>query len=57
MNSLLALNLNGLSLHIVQGLAKVEKVGPSGVAGAESSGGVEPRMVVESKQESLFFRA
>lgn len=35
----------------------MEKVGPSGVAGDESSGDVEPGMVVESEQESLFFGA
>ena len=38
----------------LEGLAKVEKVGPSGVSGDESSGDVEPRVVVESEQESLF---
>lgn len=34
----------------------MEKVGPSGVAGDESSGDVETGVVVESEQESLFFR-
>ena len=38
----------------LEGLAKVEKVGPSGVSGDESSGDVEPGVVVESEQESLF---
>ena len=35
----------------------MEKVGPSGVAGGESSGDIEPGVVVESEQESLFFGA
>ncbi len=39
-----------------EGFAEVEKVGPSGVTGDESSGNVEPGVVVESEQESLFFR-
>ena len=32
----------------------MEKVGPSGVSGDESSGDVEPGVIVESEQESLF---
>jgi hypothetical protein len=39
----------------LEGLAEVEKVGPSGVAGDESSGDVETGVLVESGQESLFF--
>jgi hypothetical protein len=39
-----------------EGFAEVEKVGPSGVTRDESSGDVEPGVVVESEQESLFFR-
>jgi hypothetical protein len=38
----------------LEGLVKVEKVGPSGVSRDESSGDVEPGVVVESEQESLF---
>ena len=40
----------------LEGFAEVEKVGPSDVAEDESSGDVEPGVVVESEQESLFFR-
>jgi len=41
----------------LEGFAKVKKVGPSGVSSDESSGDVEPGVVVESEQESLFFGA
>jgi hypothetical protein len=41
----------------LEGFAKVEKVGPSGVSGDESSSDVETGVVVESEKESLFFGA
>lgn len=42
---------------MLEGFAKVEKVGPCGVSSDESSGDVEPGVVVESEQERLFFGA
>ena len=53
-----AVGVNGLGdTEDLENPTEVEEVGPSGVAGDESSSDVEAGVVVEGEQEGLFFGA